>query len=163
MYYVDSQFLDTPFWKGRDFYYPELVKFWVDEGILQKEDIHYFMRASDTISVDKYRKLIRDIFTIFKDDLSMAKTLINRFVGLLRKQLIKSSSCYSTSDPEDRWNQKLKNDHIAYAKNQNFNRSFELKNKKSLVMNSCAKNPDQPKKSTHHRTKNGKGQKLHPS
>ena len=101
VYYINKHEIGTKYYSGRDYYYPELVEYWLDEGFITRKDITHKIKCSNTVPVKKFQTFIRNIYAIFKLDITIAKDLINKFIGCMRQSSYHTPKVYFTSEQED--------------------------------------------------------------
>jgi hypothetical protein len=97
-YYVTKPALPTRFYMGPDWYYPELVQYWLEQGHITEADISHYVAAAHTIPRTAFRAHIERMLTLFADDLGTAKTLLNSLIGTMRQHQFKAPKVYFTAD-----------------------------------------------------------------
>ena len=101
VYYVDRLKIGTRFYSGPDYYYPELIQYWLDEQYITLSDITHYIKAERTIPVSKFKRFVKNMYSLFQNDLSICKDLINKFIGCMRMSSYKSPNIYFTDDQGD--------------------------------------------------------------
>jgi hypothetical protein len=109
VYYVckQEQFdnIETPIPIDRhmcaDWYYPQLIQYWLEHKMITLGDLRYRIRASETIPVSRFRKFIKFVFENVKcEDSNTSKRIINSFIGCLRQRKSKKTTCNICDDKE---------------------------------------------------------------
>jgi len=84
-----------------DYYYPELIQYWLDEQYITLSDITHYIKAERTIPASKFKRFVKNMYSLFQNDLSICKDLINKFIGCMRMSSYKSPNIYFTDDQGD--------------------------------------------------------------
>ena len=80
-----------------DYYYPELIEYWLELGKIKMTDLRHKIRACQTISVKLFQELVEFIYSITTGDASMKKTTINHFIGCMKKSKTTKTTVAFTS------------------------------------------------------------------
>jgi hypothetical protein len=88
VYYVTKPVLPTRFYMGPDWYYPELVQYWLKQGYIDRGDVSHYIAAAHTIPHQLFKEHIERTFELFKGEPTTAKALLNSMIGTMRQHTL---------------------------------------------------------------------------